>query len=505
MPVTQRDLPNVLLIMTDQMKATSSTLYWEHGCRTPSLARLARRGITFEHAIAPHPLCVPSRVSLWTSQYSRTTGCCLNQTLMKPGTDHAFAIWKKLGFHLGLIGKNHCFTDPRDLALFDTRCEIGHLGLPEPVATRGMEWFRPVPGIRDAHAARRIRHFEHPKLCWSTTDHPLDDCSTGLIAGQTERFLERHRSEPFCLWVSFPDPHSPYEAPAAYAKLFPPDEVVLPPWDRRLLEKAPPRTRVLFEMLGIGEQDTGLLRRNVAVYYAMVRFLDDAVGRIMDALDRLDLARKTILVFCSDHGDFMGELRMTEKGGALHDSLVRVPLVISAPGRVPQGLRDGSPVNLVDVVPTLLRLQGLSIPSAMQGQALPTATDASPRDAVFSEYGAGGPPFTMEDLGRAPRPWGYRALLQSLRWREAEGRLCMVRTRDWKLVHDAADGRGELYDLRADPWELDNLIDDPARRGIARDLLARLSAWSSKIPEAGGVPLPEARLVDDWPAGWEFP
>lgn len=505
MPAAPGDLPNVLLIMTDQMKATSSTLYWEHGCPTPSLERLARRGTTFEQAVCPHPLCVPSRVSLWTARYSHTSGSCRNQTLMRPGADHAFSIWKKLGFHLGLIGKNHCFADPRDLALFDTWCEIGHLGLPEPVATRGMEWFRPIQDVRAAHAARMIRKFAHPKLSWSVTDHPLEDASTGLIAGQTERFLERHRSEPFCLWVSFPDPHSPYEAPASDAERFPPGEIVLPPWDRGLFEKAPRRTRVLFEMLGIEEPDMDLLRKNVAVYYAMVRFIDDAVGRIMDALDRLDLTRKTILVFCSDHGDFMGELRMTEKGGALHDSLVRVPLIISAPGLVPQGLRDGSPVNLVDVVPTLLHLQGLSIPEAMQGLALPTVTGAAPRDEVFSEYGAGGPPFTMEDLDRAPRPWGFRALLQSLQWREAEGHLHMVRTRDWKLVHDADGGRAELYDLRADPWELDNLIDDPSRQHIVRDLRRRLREWVSQTPEAEGVPLPEARLVDDWPEGWEFP
>ncbi|HXK37393.1 MAG TPA: sulfatase/phosphatase domain-containing protein, partial [Candidatus Paceibacterota bacterium] len=214
---------------------------------------------------------------------------------------------------------------------------------------------------------------------------------------------------------------------------------------------------------------------------------------------------KTILVFCSDHGDFMGEHRMTEKGGALYDCLVRVPLILSAPGLVARGRRDTSLVNLVDVVPTLLHLQGLPVPDAMHGTVLPTATGASPRDAAFSEYGAGGPPFTMHDLDRAPRPWGYRALLQSLQWREAEGRISMVRTHDWKLVQDTAGGREELYDLRMDPWELHNLIDDSSRQSIIRDLRRRLLDWSSRTGEVADVPLPEPRLVNDWPPQWNFP
>lgn len=420
---------------------------------------------------------------------------------MRPGAEHAFAIWKRNGFHLGLIGKNHCFA-AEDAAQFDTWCEISHLGLPEAAQTRGMDWFRPVQAIRRAHSARLVRRFEHPKLCWTTTRYPLEDYSTGLIAGQTERFLERHRTDPFCLWVSFPDPHPPYEAPASFAERYPPERIVLPPWNRELFQKAPERSRLLFEMLGIDEPDLELLRRNVGVYYGMIRFLDEGVGRIIEALDRLDLTRSTITVFCSDHGDFMGEHRMTEKGGALYDCLTRVPLIVSAPGLLPEGTRDASLVNLVDVVPTLLQIQGLDVPSCMHGQPLPTATSTPPRDAAFSEYGAGGPAFRMRDLARASRPYGYKTLLQSLMWREAEGRLKMVRTRDWKLVHDPMGDRNELYDLRVDPWELDNIIEDPAHRDIVHDLFHRLLDWSIRTEDALSVPLPEPQLVDDWPAQW---
>ena len=195
---------------------------------------------------------------------------------------------------------------------------------------------------------------------------------------------------------------------------------------------------------------------------------------------------------------------MTEKGGACYDCLTRVPLIVAAPGLIPENRRDSSFASLVDIVPTLLRLQGLEVPRSMQGEPLPTATDAQPRDCAFSEYGAGGPPFTVRDLAVAPPPWGYRTLLQSLRWREAEGWLQMVRTADWKLVHDPAGGGDELYDLQADPWELDNRFGDPAGRGVAEALLGRIERWGRRLGPPVPVPLPEPRLVDEWPAQWSL-
>src|SRR5690606_1608042 len=106
--------------------------------------------------------------------------------------------------------------------------------------------------------------------------------------------------------------------------------------------------------------------------------------------------------FCADHGDFAGEHGMTRKGGVFYDCLVRVPLIVSWPGRLPEGAVEHSPVNLLDLVPTLFDLQGLAVPAAMQGELLPTVTDAPAREATFSEYGAGGPPCTLADLDGLP-------------------------------------------------------------------------------------------------------
>ena len=169
------------------------------------------------------------------------------------------------------------------------------------------------------------------------------------------RYLGRYGDEPFALWVSFPDPHEPWVAPRQYAELFPPEQIELPPWraDEFADPRTPERNRVLYRMLGMAEDRLEDVYGLLAVYYGMVRFIDDALGQILDALAQLGLDHKTIVVFCSDHGDFAGEHQMQCKGGVFYDCLTRVPLIIAWPGQLPAGVRDASMVNLVDVVPTL--------------------------------------------------------------------------------------------------------------------------------------------------------
>ena len=486
------DSPNILLIMTDQQKATASHLYGNAFCETPSLARLADGGVRYEYAFTPHPLCVPARVSLWSSQYPHAHGARRNETLMPAGAEHAFRMWSRSGYELGLIGKNHCFREPGDLGLFDVWCELSHGGRPRKPETRGMGWWRPTERIDEAHELRRAMPPQNATFSYAVSDAPLEDQSTGLIAGQAVRYLEQHKDRPFALWVSFPDPHEPWVVPRQYADMFPPHLVECPP--RREGEfgdlRLPERNRVLYRMLGMGEAREEDVYGLLGAYYGMVRFIDDAVGQILDALDRLELRENTIVVFCSDHGDFMGEHNMQCKGGVFYDCLTRVPLIVSWPGTVPEGIIDRSLVNLVDVVPTLLDLQGIEIPRCMQGERLPSATNASPRDAAFSEYGAGGAAFTFADLESMPKPHGRQTLLKSLRWREAAGRRKMVRTHEWKYVHDPMGDLDELYDLVSDPWEQVNVADVPENAPVISDMRRRLADWSIMTEDAAPVPLP---------------
>lgn len=364
--------------------------------------------------------------------------------------------------------------------------------MPKEPATKGMDWIFPVEEIMDAHKGRHALPNRTPAYAYGTTDAPIEKYSSGLLAGQAIRFLEERGDDPFALWLSFPDPHEPWEAPRRYAEMFPKEKIALPPWreDEFTDGTAPERNRVLHAMMGMQNDAEQDIYGVIGAYYGMVRFLDDSIGPVLDALDRLDIRKNTIVVFCSDHGDCMGEHQMQCKGGVFYDCLTRVPLIVSWPGQVPEGAVDDSMVNLIDIVPTVFALQGVDAPRSMHGEGLPTVTDSAPRDAAFSEYGAGGRAFRMHDLKKIEKPYGRRALIQSLRSREAEGRRKMVRTKDWKYVHDPMGDKDELYDLVNDPWELRNVVNDPANRDALADLRLRLADWSISTEDAQPVPLP---------------
>ncbi len=552
--------PNVVFIMADQMKWSAFRMHSGIGIETPALERLASEGVRFEHAITPHPLCVPARTSVMTSRYPHSTGCRRNETLMPPNETHAFRIWKEAGFTTGLIGKNHCFVESSDLDLLDVRCEISHRGLPvgnypgENVGNKGMDWVTPTDVIDQSHSTRRGMPRQSPTISYAISDHPIEGYGTSVITTQTEAFLERiatgdnfgaenendaHDLEkPFALWVSYPDPHEPYEAPRRYADMFPPEGVNLPP--SRSSEftdgTAPERNRTLYEILNQESDSEEDRRAVIATYQAMVRFVDDGVGRILDKLDELGLRENTIVVFTADHGDFMGEHGMAVKGGLFYDSLVRVPLIVSWPGGgVPQGVVDDSMANTIDVLPTLLQLQGIAdfesppqepsegrlpnpgprVPEESQGEVvnsenlrrfqgspLPTVTGAAPRAAAHSEYGAGGPAFTLDMLAKFSKPYGYPTLIDTLWAREAEGRRKMVRTQSWKYVTDpmaepigattdsGAHPEDELYDLKSDPWELRNVAADGKNAGVVSKMRALLADWMVRTEDFHPVPLP---------------
>ncbi len=557
--MSSSSLPNIVFIVADQMKWSALRMYSEIGIETPSLERLAKEGVRFEHGITPHPLCVPARVSMMTSRYAHSTGSRRNETLMPPGELHAFRIWKELGYSTGLIGKNHCFEEPSDIELIDVLCELPHLGPPTRGIvgpTRGMDWVVPEDVIRASHETRMNMPEQSPGISYAVTDHDLEGYSTNAITSQSEAFIERAASgdrfdgaepnaddpPPFALFVSYPDPHHPLEIPRKYAEMVPPESITLPPLREGEFSgpDTPERNQVLYEILGLQYDNADDIRNAIAVYLAMSRMVDDGVGRILDKLDELGLRENTIVVFTADHGDFAAEHNMLGKGGVFYDALVRVPYIVSWPGGgVPQDVVDDSMVNTIDVLPTLLQLSGVAdftqsppvregdelepagprmtmalesdvITSEtlrrFQGKPVPTVTSAEPRIAAYSEYGTGGPPFTMELLKQMPVTNGFATVIDSLWMREAEGRRKMVRTREWKYVTDPDDrptgavgqedgesatrNGDELYDLINDPWELKNVAGDPANVVVVSNMRALLGDWMMATEDPNPVPLP---------------
>ena len=535
-------LPNVIFIVADELKATTLRMYSEIGIETPSLERLASEGVMYRNAFTPHPLCVPARVSMMTGRYAHSTGARRNETLMPSGQLHAFRIWKELGYTTGLIGKNHCFIEDDDLDLLDVRCEMSHGGLPksdykgEVPGTKGMEWVIPEETINEAHSTRNDMPRQSPSFGYAVTDYPIEGYSSAALTTQSKAFIDRFGSsasdpdrKPFALLLSYPDPHTPLEVPRRYAEMHPPESVVMPPQreDEFTDGTTPVRNRQLHDMLGVRDDDPEEVRRAMAIYNAMTRFVDDGIGEVLDHLDATGLRDNTIIVFTADHGDFNGEHDMLGKGGVFYDALVRVPMLVSWPaGGVVCGAEDDSMVNTIDLLPTILQLSGVAdfntspigdeddeLPRPgprvicnngseminseslrrIQGRPLPTATSAAPRAAAFSEYGTGGPPLTDEIIHELmERGHIGRDLLMNTLWiREAEGRRRMVRTQDWKLVTDpGGDDLDELYDLNADPWELTNVASDPINASVIAEMRNLLLDWSTETEDHNPVPLP---------------
>ncbi len=480
--------PNILILMTDQQKATAIQMYGGQ-VPTPALARLAARGTRYDQCYTPHPLCVPARVSFWTGRYPHRHGSRINEIPMPPGETHCAGVLRDAGYTLALFGKDHCFREG-DHALFAHRYAFSHQGPDETANEREAEvvrWIRSgEPGLEGDAAGWEPSIYGRPRI----NPHAVEDCPTAILARRAVRFLEDHdpAGEPFCAWVSFPDPHEPYQCPASYAAMHPPESVALPPWRDGEADDANERTRVFRHLFGSDRLTEAQIRLMVSVYSGMIRFVDDAVGRILDALARRGLAENTIVVFCSDHGDYAGEHRAVVKSAAFYDCLTRVPLLVSWPGHLPEGATDTNLVSLLDVMPTALGLAGVPVPPGLDGRMLPGTGADPPRDAVFSEYGAGGPRLSLDDLPRLLAA-GEHGRLPLLRWREAEGRPKMVRMGRYKYVYDPDDATDELYDLDADPWELTNRARNPDYAAVRGQLRDRLLDWAIRTEGGGATPL----------------
>src|SRR6266542_2308728 len=442
--------PNLLIVMTDQQKATAIGLYGNLDVRTPALESLAGRGLLYRYAFTPHPLCVPARVSLWTGRYPHQHGSRTNEILMPEGEHHAARVLRDAGYSLALIGKNHCFR-PADLQLFDHVYLAGHTG------PQGKD---DDPGVAEARDFFR-RHDFRGRWSAHPIDYPRERCAAWLIA-------ERVRAL--------------FAAQAA-------------------------RQRLFYRLSRFREATERDIRRALAMYYAQIAFADDCLGRVLQTLDETNLRARTIVAFTSDHGDYSGEHRMMTKSGALYDCLTRVPLVVSYPGRLPEGEVREELVSTLDLVPTMLALAGVDAPPALtpdvfQARGLPGTGVGSgePREAVFAEYAAGGPPLpellpepdpsAVPPVGGGPAQGGRGArALPVLRAREGEGRPKMVRTHRWKYVYDSDDPVDELYDLEHDPWELENLAAQPEHAQIVNEMRRRLLDWSLRTEDPRPVPL----------------
>jgi arylsulfatase A-like enzyme len=487
---------NILFLMADQYRwdALGSV---NPVVKTPHLDSLAARGVRFGRATVNAPMCLPSRYSMMTGLYPSQVGvrhnvqmCPTDENLPAPVLAQRL---REAGYQTAGFGKTHWYLG-EDLAP----------NVPVKTSTRGFE----VRAQRNTDEPRRVepgavqmgheRPEDYAALAAETGPYgsgetvaaykgftssvPPERHTEAWLTDKALEFLGGGRDEgrPFFLYLSFDYPHAPFNVPPGYEASYDLEEIPPPPEapTGANLDGHAGREWKRWEQW-LRETSAQERRMSTLRYYALCSYVDAQFGRVLRWLEETGEAENTFVIFTSDHGEMLGERRRFSKY-CLYEGSVRVPLILAGPG-IPEGLRgtaDDRPAELVDVLPTLLSVAGEAAPPEFPGASLLTEPA---RTGSYSEmHGTG-----YEKVQRAP---AY-----------------MWRTRDWKLVTylpgDAADAasraheaKGELYDLRADPRELENLYENPGhlsvRERLRGELLMHLaSVWARYPWQAARTPL----------------
>jgi arylsulfatase len=488
--------PNILFLMADQYR-------WDAlggvnpAVKTPNLDSLAARGVRFGRATVNAPMCLPSRYSMMTGLYPSQVGVRHNAQMCPTDEDLPAPVLaqrlREASYQTAGFGKTHWYLG-EDLAP----------NIPVKTSTRGFEIRAQrntdEPGRVEPGAAQMGHERPEDYAALSAETRPYGsgetvDAYKGFTssvpperhteAWLTDKALEflgggRDEERPFFLYLSFDYPHAPFNVPPGYEGLYDLAEIPDPPEapeGAALAGHAGAQWKRWDEWL----RETSVQERRMSTlrYYALCSYVDAQFGRVLSKLEETGEAENTFVIFTSDHGEMLGERRRFSKY-CLYEGSVRVPLILAGPG-IPSplsGTVDDRPAELVDVLPTLLSVAGEALPPGFPGASL-LAEPA--RAGSFSEmHGTG-----YEETQRAP---AY-----------------MWRTRDWKLITylpgDVADAgrrvgeaRGELYDLRADPREHENLYEDPGylsvRERLTGELLMHLaSSWAGHPWQAARPPL----------------
>lgn len=449
-PGTRR--PNVLILYTDQQRWDTLGTNGNREILTPRLDQFAAEGVGFRRHFVQNPVCMPSRVSFLTGQYPSRLGITHMAVPVPEDTVTAASLFSRSGYRCANLGKLHFLPhanrDHRETHPaygFDHLCISDEPGCYPDAYHAWVSRVAPdqVDRISVGLPPDRVIHNQvldledpiaHPEAggrfdfkgarasrCSDSVTH------SAFVAEQTMGFLRENRDDAFFCVAGFYSPHAPWVVPQTYLDRYDPDTLSLPAYPEAIDRKRP-REGGADELFSDAQ-----LRSARHGYYAMITEVDTQVGRILDYLDEMGLTEDTIVVFTSDHGEWLGDHLRFGKGPPGDDSVSRVPLVFRYPagmdrkGRVEDGL-----VEAVDVLPTLLDLAAIPVPDHLQGTSL-----------------AGG--LTgIEPIGKAS------VLMEGTGWKN-------LRT-DRYRYQVRSDGTESLWDLASDPGEYEDLAEYPEYR-----------------------------------------
>lgn len=419
---------NLLILMDDEHSSKALGCYGHPFVKTPHLDRLAASGTLFERAYTNSPICVPARATIATGRHVHETRCWDN-AIAYDGQMRSWAHrMQQAGHRVVSVGKLH-YRNADNLAGFDRQIVPMHitnglgdtLGLvrdPPPVRTQGKKFAEEI-GPGDSAYIQYDRRIADEACAWLNTE-------------------DARGREPWVLFVSFIAPHFPLIAPPEYYALYNPDDMPMPKQRRDALSQSHPWWQAFENCFVFDRSFKSDHDRRVAIasYYALCTFADAQFGRILAALADARLESSTRILYLSDHGESLGTRRLWGKS-TMYEESAAIPMILSGPD-VPRGKRCRTPVSQVDLYPTVLDAVGVAPDDAdreLPGASLlpiAGAPDQSDR-LVLSQYHAGG----------------------------AISGAYMLRRGSYKYIFYVGCPP-ELYDLAADPEELDNLAAQPA-------------------------------------------
>ncbi len=484
--------PNIVLIMTDQQRADFTAAAGFPLDTMPFIDSLAARGTRFTRAYTPMPTCAPARCSLFSGRWPHASRVRENWGInaIRRTTDLPETL-RAQGYALWLAGKNHSYLRREELDACASYMHTGSLNVERSAQEEAFD--------------RYLDGLDHG-VATEPAPFPVDCQLPARIVRDAISMVDTHdAAQPFFLWLSFPEPHNPYQVPEPYFSLF--DEQTMPEPATTAADGAAKGPKWRWMQTLIEEKRPGYReqwRRYRANYCGMLRLIDDQLRRFAQHLESQGLLDNTLFVFVSDHGDYAGDYGLQRKGVGLPETLVRVPMVWAGPG-VEAGVVRDDHVSLADIFPTLAEMVGAPIPYGVQGRSLQPmlAGEAYPADefrSVYAELGFGGLPYGEDE--RPELHFDYAGpSFDELNTVTQSGKLKMVRWGRWKLVYDSL-GQGELYDLEADPYELTNLWDDTAHAAQRAALTEELLRWTIRTEDD----LPTAKyLPKQAEHGWYRP
>ncbi len=475
--MTAATRPNLLIILCDQLDAGYLGAYGSRAAQTPHIDRLAADGLTLERAYVPLPQCSPARASMFTGLYPHQHHLLC---VPRPGRDERFGTvqqravlpesvpslgqaFRDAGYRMGYTGPWHMGND-----------EIPHHGWEEHWRTyrywkNGRDYY--IQHL-ERHGLADLFHREHRQFSFGdgiatgvvpsgASTIPVEHARTSWSVDETIAFIDGRDARPWAFTLSIKDPHPPVISPGDFAQRIDPADVELPPTldeDFAGMSDAYPRSLTHRWVRNMSEQDW---RRLIAHYHGLNAHIDTELGRLFAHLDAHGLRDDTLIVFLSDHGEMMGAHRMAGKGPAMFEQSIGIPLILRWPAAIDAGRRSRALFNTVDLAATLGSLCGVPVqPGAGLDQSETILGRApGPRRVVFCE-------FYVEA--------GLRDDLMFVK---------TAVTDRWKLNLWLYD-RPELFDLRDDPHETRNLIDDPSTLDVRASLADDIIAWARETNDS---------------------